>query len=636
MTKRKNKASIQDQNLNNGLTDDQLRQLFFSKCIDRDHLGEWIKKFWGANLPKTTVSRYSNCNPLDSVWDVYNHAIYLKKGMDVLYISTRGGGKTLGAAITESALMFHDRRGAVHIGAIEKQAKRAYSYFQTFLQKNKSILMPLVEKSVIEKTSLIVDNELVTLECLPATMSALNGPHEACVVMDELDTLSPEGLIAYKQINGIPVKHRLTGAPPIKIGISTRKSAYGLVQKQMDSAVKQGRSIKMWNQIDLMEKCYPVRHGTEEVTIYTDQSTMTHISAEHFEKLANEKRADYVPHLATEGCINCALFSVCLGDAKKQDPEMTVDSSTLILSIEDVITKVKGADVDWVLAELMCMKPSMEGIVFKEFDRTRHLADYNAMWKVLTNNESKDPVSELMFVKELHRRKVPIYGGIDWGWTAPSTFVAIAVDERDNAYILRSFGVTKTNDPTFIQIIKTRFHKFYRIQTYYPDNANGSGIDLMKTEGLPVAKVDKSENLGVQVIKRLMKIPGTSEIKLLIAKDTNDMLIYELERYHYETDTAGNSVDGKFAKEYDHCIDPCRYILTAVLGKTRFVVPHENGPTYDEMNPLRSADGSYHRAPTFHELAQENQIPIMVEESKPFNRADDDDEEGPSGFNWFF
>ena len=44
MTKRKNKASIQDQNLNNGLTDDQLRQLFFSKCIDRDHLGEWIKK----------------------------------------------------------------------------------------------------------------------------------------------------------------------------------------------------------------------------------------------------------------------------------------------------------------------------------------------------------------------------------------------------------------------------------------------------------------------------------------------------------------------------------------------------------------------------------------------------------------
>ena len=310
MKRRKNKPSIK-QNKQVQLTSEQLRQLFFAKCKDRDHLHEWIQLFWGVNLPKSTVSRYSNCNPLDAVWNVYNACIWDMKGLDVLYIAPRAGGKcvlegtlipvkdyglkkiedvkvgckiysgfgwrevletfdegvkfgygiktvsgkemvgsinhrvlgydgvhqtwihvsdlkvndivfgidddfnlteekvretftytghfydlsvkgdhsyvsngiishnTLGVAITESMLLFHDRRGAIHIGAIEKQAKRAYSMFQSFLGRNKEILAPLVEKSVIEKTTLIVDNESVTLECLPCTVSACNGPHEA-------------------------------------------------------------------------------------------------------------------------------------------------------------------------------------------------------------------------------------------------------------------------------------------------------------------------------------------------------------------------------------------------------------------------------------------------------------------------
>lgn len=635
MKRRKDKPSVVQKG-NAQLTPDQLRQIFFAPCASRDHVYEWIKLFWGVNLPGTTVSRYSTCNPLDSVWDIYNTCLHLKQGMDTLYIAPRGGGKTLGVAITESMLMFHDKRGVVHVGAIEKQSKRAYQYFQNFIAKNKDVLSPLVEKDTIEKTVLVVDNEQVSLECLPCTMAALNGPHEACIVMDELDTLSPEGRLAYKQINGIPVKHRLNGAPPVKIGISTRKSAYGLVQQQMDLAEDQGRKVKMWNQIDLMEKCEPSRHGTKPVKIYVNQERMHHIPQEEFDKLADNKKADYTAYDGTDGCLKCPLFSVCLGDAKKQDPKMTAASSTMIATIDDVIKKVKSADVDWVMAELMCMKPSVEGIVFKEFDKARHVVDYSHMWKVLTKEDPTGPVDEDTLVRELHKRQVPFYGGIDWGWTAPSTLTIAAIDQDDNVYVLKSFGVTKTNDPTFIHMIKSRFHRYYRVQMYYPDNANGSGVDLMKTAGLPVAaKVDKSENLGVQVIKRVMNIPGTTESKLMIAKEGCAQLIHELERYHYEKDAAGNSIDGKFAKEYDHAIDGLRYMLTAVMGKARFVVSSDSGfgPSAD---PLMSADGSYLRPPNFYELAREHNIPVHVPESKPFNRPDDEDEAGPDGFTWGF
>jgi hypothetical protein len=556
--------------------------------------------------------------------------------MDILYIAPRGGGKTLGVAIAESALMFHDKRGVVHVGAIEKQAKRAYTYFQNFIAKNKDMLAPLVDKDTIEKTVLVVDNEQVSLECLPCTMAALNGPHEACIVMDELDTLSPEGRLAYKQINGIPVKHRLTGAPPVKIGISTRKSAYGLVQQQMDTALEQGRQVEMWNQIDLMERCESSRHGTKEVDIYVNQEKMHHIPHSEYEKLADNKKQDYVLHRGTDGCLKCPLFSVCLGDAKNQDPKMTAAASTMIATIDDVIRKVKSADADWVLAELMCMKPSVEGIVFKEFDKTRHVVNYNYMWQVLTKEAPTTIIDEDTFVRELHRRKIPIYAGIDWGWAAPSTITVAAVDPEDNVYVLRSFGVTKTNDPTFIHMIKVKFHKYYRVQMYYPDNANGSGIDLMKTAGLPVAKVDKSENLGVQVIKRLLNVPGTADIKIFLAEGACDQLVYEMERYHYEKDASGATIDGRFAAEYDHAIDCLRYMLVAVMGKARFVISHDMLGITAAESPLHSADGAYLRAPNFYELAKEHRIPVHTPEAKPFNQSDDDRDDGPDGFLWSF
>lgn len=621
------------------LNADQIRQLFFAKCTTSAELSEWIQLFWGVNLPDTVVSRYSNCSPLQSVWEIYDHAIHLQKHMDTLYIAPRGGGKTLGVAIAESLLMFHDKRGVVHVGAIEKQSKRAYSYFQTFVGRNKDCLSPLIEKDTIEKTVVIVDNEQVSLECLPCTMSALNGPHEGCVVMDELDTLQPEGRLAYKQINGIPVKNRHTGAPPIKVGISTRKSAYGLVQQQMDNADAQGRKVKMWNQIDLMERCQPERHGTEEVTIWVNQQMMHHVPQAEFDKLPDSKKQDYVAHQATSGCLKCPLFSVCLGDAKKQNREMTPETSTMISKIDDVIARVKGADIDWVLAELMCLKPSVEGIVFKEFDRTRHVVTWNKMWKTLTGEDPTKEIDEIAFVKELHKRQVPVYAGVDFGWTAPSTVVYMAIDQNDNVYVLKTFGITKTNDPTFIHMLKTRWHRFYKVQMYYPDIAAGSAVDLMKTAGLPVAtKIDKSENLGVQVIKRCMNVPGTSDIHFWVAQGNNDQLVYELERYHYEKDAAGNSIDGKFAKEFDHAVDGVRYALISVLGKARFVVaPESKDPRYADT-PLMTDEGKYLRAPNFYELAREHAIPVIVPEVRPFNRPDDEEDENddPGMLNWTF
>ena len=112
-------------------------------------------------------------------------------------------------------------------------------------------------------------------------------------------------------------------------------------------------------------------------------------------------------------------------------------------------------------------------------------------------------------------------------------------------------------------------------------------------------------------------------------------LIYEFERYHYEKDGAGDTIDGRFAKEFDHFCDPVRYILTAQLGKARFVISHDTLAA-DMESPLRTEDGAYYRAPSFTELARENSIPLTLQEAKPFNRDGEEDENDPGGMLWSF
>jgi phage terminase large subunit len=253
----------------------------------------------------------------------------------------------------------------------------------------------------------------------------------------------------------------------------------------------------------------------------------------------------------------------------------------------------------------------------------------------LTGDPAPDGCGHDMFLRELHKRKVPIYAGIDWGFTAPSAITIAAIDHSDNVYVLKAFQVKGMNDPTFIHYCKTRFHRKYKVQMYYPDIANGSGVDLLKQAGLPVAtKIDKSINLGVQVIKRLLNVPGTSETKLLIANEGCEPLIEEFERYHYDMDAAGNVIDGKFAEEYDHSLDPLRYLVVMLLGKSRMMVSNDLAIGRDD--PILAPDGSYLRAPTFYELADQHAIPVIPPDVRPFDRPDGEDDEMDGGMSWMF
>ncbi len=184
----------------------------------------------------------------------------------------------------------------------------------------------------------------------------------------------------------------------------------------------------------------------------------------------------------------------------------------------------------------------------------------------------------------------------------------------------------------------------YRCQLYFPDIADQGAVTEMKKAGLPVsAENDKSINSGIQVIKKLLRVPGTTDTKMHVAKETNEPLITEFLTYHFRT-----SADGTITEmpdtEYDHWLDALRYPLTMLLGKGTMVM----GQMIEvDRTTTIDREGNFFKTPTAEEFAAVNRIAINTEEPDATKLGkigrlndlhDDEDQDagGGGGFLWGF
>lgn len=635
------------------LTLDQQRKLFLKPCSTKAELKAWIKRFFGLELPDCTVSRYADTNPLDLIWEIYEMCVIRNNPQNIkelLCVAGRGSGKTLSMAVVELMVMLHDKRDVVHVGAIQNQADRCYAYQKGFLYhpRLKDIVSPkdlpedqrILEKANMSNSVFNVGSEKVTMEVLPCTLKSVNGPHVPLVVVDEIDTVSGEGVKAFADISGM--LDSKGGRQSLRLGISTRKSRYGLMNKQIEdieSSPDSTRQTRKWTAFEFTERCSDERSGTEEVILYVNQDDLDTITEDVYLKKDKSKQKDYVQHKGFNKCAKCPLFPICLTDAKKQ-----ASKSPMLKPLDDVVAKVYSEGADWALAQLMNLKPSVEGIVYKEFDEKIHTKTWNEMWFRLIGKEFPGECTHDIFVKKVHELKLPVYAGIDWGWSNPNTVVFFAVDSRENIYVLKVDAMTYVSQPTWIHHIKTKYHLKYRCQLYFPDAADQGAIQEMQKAGLPASNAPKGEiNTGIQVIKKFLRTPGSNEPKILFAKDTCQFMINEFSMYHFKTNTAGDITEDPEG-EFDHSLDALRYALTQLFGKTNIIMG--GGLEIDSTEGLTDGQGSYHRTPTAVEFAASKGIQLNQNEQDVSklgkigtkSELEDESDEGSTGgsFLWSF
>jgi len=194
-----------------------------------------------------------------------------------------------------------------------------------------------------------------------------------------------------------------------------------------------------------------------------------------------------------------------------------------------------------------------EGLVYKEFDRARHLI-----------HGSTDS-GEFRYVDTIL--------GIDFGYTNPSSIIPIKIDTDNHYWIFEEFYKT---GQTTEQIAE--YAQLYKPTKVYPDPAEPDRIEILRKYGLNCRDVSKDIVAGVDRVRELFK-----QNRIHISPDCKN-LIHELETYRYPEKKPDKNEEEKPVKENDHALDALRYAL------------YMTTPTQTQIiDPYLELHGTYYR-----------------------------------------
>jgi PBSX family phage terminase large subunit len=231
---------------------------------------------------------------------------------------------------------------------------------------------------------------------------------------------------------------------------------------------------------------------------------------------------------------------------------------------QDEIEKAKAELTETRFAqEYLADFKKVEGLVYKEFDRTRHLYD------ILPTD-----------------RHYEYLGGVDFGYTHPAAVSHIYKDMEGRYYVDNEWyqkGRTEVQIADYV--LSCKFNKVY------PDPENPSAIQVLATKGVNIREVTKGKNSvksGIDRVRDLFK-----QNKLFINKRCINT-IAELESYSYPDYLDGNVPENPI-KENDDMLDSIRYVIYMENLYRKKIVAEKPRPIlsdsrYDGRVPVRPVE----------------------------------------------
>jgi PBSX family phage terminase large subunit len=205
--------------------------------------------------------------------------------------------------------------------------------------------------------------------------------------------------------------------------------------------------------------------------------------------------------------------------------------------------------------EYMASFKKTEGLVYKEFDREKHLYDI-------------EPI-----------QRAELIAGVDFGFTHNAAVIHIVKDIENTYWVIDEwYHSGRTEDEIAEYISKCQF------QRVYPDPESPSAIEQMRRKGVNIREVIKNKDSvisGINVVRELLKAN-----KLFINKKCVN-LISEFETYSYPDDEKVRN-DEIPIKEHDDALDALRYALMSnnqvKVKATTFVPGSFIHPTFKPQN----------------------------------------------------
>jgi hypothetical protein len=243
-------------------------------------------------------------------------------------------------------------------------------------------------------------------------------------------------------------------------------------------------------------------------------------------------------------CSQCPLSNDCRGKARVADG---------YLKIDDCITQMRRASRAGWEAEMLCKRPSLENVVFSEFDPDRHVrqVDY-------------DP-------------NLPLYRALDFGFVNPFVCLWIQVDSSGIVRVIDEYVRSRATIDVHVAEIKSRTPcTEAQVAATFCDPAGAgvndvtgtSAVREMRTLGINVRFRRSGILAGIELIRRAVRA-GDGKSRLVISPKCR-RLIEAMRCYHYPD--SGSAAAGELPLKdglYDHPIDALRYFFVNNTHSTK-------------------------------------------------------------------
>lgn len=200
---------------------------------------------------------------------------------------------------------------------------------------------------------------------------------------------------------------------------------------------------------------------------------------------------------------------------------------------EEIDKAAKEIPLDQFHQEYMADFRKMQGLVYKDFDRGKH---------IFTDFETNNWKDRLC--------------GLDFGFTNPTAMYLVLKDYDSHYWITSEFYKREKTTPEIIEYAKS-----LRATKYYPDPAEPDRIEEMKRAGLNTQDVSKDVEAGISAVQQLLR---TNRLHI---HSSCVNLINEFETYRYAEKKPDKNDPESPIKENDHGLDAIRYCLYMQEGE---------------------------------------------------------------------
>lgn len=564
---------------------DEKLTLFFTPCSSPKHMQDWVYEFFDVWLPLGYVDPESNSSPIEAMYEAYSayrdDTCLLTSGY--IWLSSRDSGKTLCGSILNVMLIIHFKSQVAHLAAVKKQAEKCIEYCNNFMRKAKPFLEAKGRKVISDSKSKIQilneDESVSFIDVVVANLAGGNSQHVPVVSFDELDCLSAQGVVGYKEAQLIATRYKNKG--PITIKYSTRKFAFGVFEQEIQNIKKTGEKLLRWNLLDITEYCKPERHLPNEPRVerYVSKDfPLSQITNEEYDGLPDKEREKYDKIECWSGCTKCLLLPVCRTRLADRSPQ---HYGGLFKDVDFTIRQFKITSDDMAAAQLLCWRPSQAGLVYPRFsdeENTISLEDASKFLDIDPRSSFED------IVAKIHALGIRMYASIDWGYRHCTAITISAIMPNGDWWFIDTYAQPGLEFDDVLAMAKRARDK-YKVKLWFPDTSQPMFIKTFKKNKMPCKDFTKDVMGGVEAVRtQIMDASGRRRLKVL-RHERNEQLIKGLKVHHFILDILGNPTQEVDDEEYSDICDTVRYTGQNLFKpKSNITIPdqkygEENKPT---------------------------------------------------------